>query len=233
MKALLILVLALLLPLAYSKHTKTTLSVSDQKEWKKLLKTHTNILALFTSGDKQVADFLPTFEKVADQIRGKGTLVYVDCSSKDGKKLCKNLKIKPNQFVLKHFKDGVFNKDYDRLMQEKSLYSFMEDPTADPPWSEDPTADDVRHLTSSKDFEQLMRKERKPVLAMFYAPWCGHCKRMKPEFATAASEVKGQYVLAGMDVDKPDAYGLRQELNISGFPTIVYFENGQRKCVNV
>ena len=99
---------------------KQVVTISDQKEWKKLLKTRTNVLTLFTSGEKHVASFLPTFDAVADRIRGKGTLVYVDCTSKDGKKFCKNLKIKPNPFVLKHYKDGKFNKDYDRLMNEKS-----------------------------------------------------------------------------------------------------------------
>lgn len=208
---------------------KHVLTISDQKEWKKILRTNKNVLALFTSGDKSVSDFLPTFDKVSNRIRGKGTLVYVDCTTKDGKKLCKNLKIKPDPFLLKHYKEGAYHKDYDRLLQEKSLYAFMENPTSDPPWSEDVGAGDVQHIEAPKDLEQMLRKEKKPILAMFYAPWCGHCKRMKPEFATAASQVKGQYVLAGMDVDKPEAYGIRQELNITGFPTIIYFENGKRK----
>lgn len=231
MKTLLctVVLLTLCLPVAFSKPSKGSLTVADLKEWKKLLKTHTNVLALFTSGDKPVASFLPTFNKVADSVRGKGTLVSVDCATKEGKKLCKNLKIKPSPFLLKHYKDGSYHKDYDRLLQEKSLQSFMENPTADAPWSEDPSANDVRHLENPQEFETLLRKERKPILTMFYAPWCGHCKRMKPEFATAASEVKGRYVLAGMDVDKPESYSLRQQLNISGFPTIVYFEGGQRK----
>ncbi len=222
-------VLVLLPSATRAKQSTGALVVSDLKEWKKLLKTHTNVLALFSNGDKAVANFLPTFDKVSASIRGKGTLVSIDCSAKDGKKICKNLKVKPSPYILKHFKDGSYHKDYDRLLQEKSLQSFMENPTADAPWSEDPSANDVRHLENPQQFETLLRKERKPVLTMFYAPWCGHCKRMKPEFATAATEVKGRYVLAGMDVDKPESYSLRQQLNISGFPTIVYFEGGQRK----
>ena len=208
---------------------KQVVTISDQKEWKKLLRTRTNVLALFMSGEKHVASLLPTFDSVADRIRGKGTLVYVDCTTKDGKKFCKNLKVKANPYVLKHYKDGKFNKDYDRLLNEKSMYSFMENPTADPPWSEDSTASNVRHIEGPSDFERLLAKEKRPILVFFYAPWCGHCKRMKPEFAEAATEVKGRFVLAGMDVDSPDAYGIRQEFNITGFPTIVYFEKGKKK----
>ena len=219
-----------LLPLnSEAANFKQVVSVSDQKEWKKLLKTRTNVLALFTNGEKHVASLLPTFDNVADRIRGKGTLVYIDCTTKDGKKFCKNLKIKANPYVLKHYKDGKFNKDYDRLLNEKSMYSFMENPTADPPWSEDSTASDVRHVEGPNDFERLLAKEKRPILMFFYAPWCGHCKRMKPEFAEAATEVKSRFVLAGMDVDSPDAYGIRQEFNITGFPTIVYFEKGKKK----
>ncbi len=32
-----------------------------------------------------------------------------------------------------------------------------------------------------------------------------------------------------MDVDTPDSYAVRQWFNISGFPTVIYFENGQKK----
>ncbi|OAF66186.1 hypothetical protein A3Q56_06101, partial [Intoshia linei] len=34
----------------------------------------------------------------------------------------------------------------------------------------------------------------KYTIAMFYAPWCGHCKSFKPEFTKAAANLK----------DKPD-----------------------------
>lgn len=204
-------------------------TISDLKEWKKLLKTRKNVLGLFSNGENSVSNFLPIYDRVASKVMGTGTLVYVDCSLKDSKKLCKQLKVKPSLFEIKHYKDGTFHKDYDRLLQEKSLLQFMEDPAAGPPWSEDPIAKDVRHIDSPHDFEKLLKKEKKPILTMFYAPWCGHCKQLKPEFAAAATELKKKAVLAGMDVDKPDAYGVRQEFNITGFPTLIYFQNGRKK----
>ena len=207
---------------------KNTQTISDLKEWKKLLKTRNNVLSLFANGKSSVSDFLPMLEKVASDMRGKGTLVFVDCSA-EAKKMCKNLKMKPTPYALKHYKDGSFHKDYDRLMEEKSMMSFMLNPTADPPWSEDPSASNVRHIESPKELEGFLRSEERPILMFFYAPWCGHCKRMKPEMAAAADEVKGQYVLAGMDVDNPEAFKVREEFNITGFPTIIYFENGQKK----
>ena len=204
------------------------LKVSDLKDWKKLLKTRNNILAILTDGEKQVSELLPLFESVASDIRGKGTLLFVDCSS-DGKKMCKKLKIKPSPYILKHYREGSFNKDYDRLLEWKSMMSFMENPTADPPWSEDPAAHNVRHVEGPQDLDTLLKTEKKPILMMFYAPWCGHCKRMKPELAAAATKVKGRYVLAGMDVDTPESFGVREQYNITGFPTLLYFENGMKK----
>ena len=223
-----LLALALVVALTHCKPPalKHTVSITDHKTWKRLLKTRTNVLTLFVSGDSQAGDFLSTFEEAAGIMKGRGTLAFVDCSSKDGKKLCKSLKVKTTSFALKHFKDGAYLKDYDRLLTLKSLLSFMENPASEPPWSEEEGTGDVRHVESPEDFERLVKKESRPMLVMFYAPWCGHCKALKPEFAAAATELKGRGILAGMDVDNPDAYGIRQALNITGFPTLVYFERG-------
>jgi hypothetical protein len=57
----------------------------------------------------------------------------VDCADKEGKKLCKKLKVAVPQttgYELKHYKDGTFNKDYDRKFSVQSIATFMKDPSA-------------------------------------------------------------------------------------------------------
>ena len=201
------------------------ITIDDLKAWKKLLRSRNNVLTIFASEKKLAQPLLPVLDSVAENIKGTGSVAFVDCS--DAKKLCKTLKITPKTYLLKHYKDGGFHKDYDRRLQKSSFLNFLNDPTSEAPWSEDETAKDVKHIDSSSAFYKFIGKEQKPLLVMFYAPWCGHCKKMKPEFAQAATKLKGKAVLAGMDVDKPDAMLVREEFNITGFPTVLYFEGGQ------
>lgn len=59
--------------------------------------------------------------------------MLVDCGDKEGKKLCKKLKVavsQSNGYELKHYKDGTFNKDYDRKLTVPSISNFMKDPSA-------------------------------------------------------------------------------------------------------
>jgi protein disulfide isomerase family A protein 5 len=50
--------------------------------------------------------------------------------------------------------------------------------------------------------------------------------KQKPDYAEAATELKPNSILAAMDVDKSENYKIRTIYNITGFPTILYFKNG-------
>jgi hypothetical protein len=105
----------------------TLIEIEKAKDLKKTINTKTNLLVLYASGTKN-ADVVAVKNlfKLVDS-----SFAIVDCSNKDLKKLCKKSLPEGKSFVLKHYKDGVFNKDYDRQLTKNSLATFMRDPTGD------------------------------------------------------------------------------------------------------
>uniref|UniRef100_A0A4W4GTJ2 Thioredoxin domain-containing protein n=1 Tax=Electrophorus electricus TaxID=8005 RepID=A0A4W4GTJ2_ELEEL len=180
--------------------------VRDHKDFKKLLRTRTNVLVLYTKSGEDAQ--LKLLSDAAQAVKGQGTIAWVNCGDSEGRKLCKKVKVDPSS-------------------KTASMVAFLKDPTGAPLWEENPEAKDVTHIETEKDFRKLLKKEEKPVLVMFYAPWCGVCKRMQPIFQQAATDTKGKYVLAGMNVHPSEFDGLKQEFGIKGYPTFCYFEKGK------
>uniref|UniRef100_G3N8J0 Protein disulfide-isomerase A5 n=1 Tax=Gasterosteus aculeatus aculeatus TaxID=481459 RepID=G3N8J0_GASAC len=205
--------------------------VSDHKDFKKLLRTRTNVLVLYTNTASSGDSHLKLLSDVAQAVKGQGTIAWVNCGDPEGRKLCKKVKVDPGSrrggAELLHYKDGTFHTEYNRPATFKSMVAFLKDPSGPSLWEENPEAKDVVHIETEKDFRKLLKREERPVLLMFYAPWCGVCKRMQPIFQQAATGPRGKYVLAGMNVHPAEFDGLKQEFNVKGYPTFCYFEKGK------
>ncbi|TMW57207.1 hypothetical protein Poli38472_003132 [Pythium oligandrum] len=61
-------------------------------------------------------------------------------------------------------------------------------------------------------------------LVEFYAPWCGHCKKLEPVYEKVADELKGKVNVAKVDATAHSALGKRFE--IQGYPTILLLRQG-------
>mmetsp|Transcript_12939 Transcript_12939/g.16046 ORF Transcript_12939/g.16046 Transcript_12939/m.16046 type:complete len:207 (-) Transcript_12939:185-805(-) len=59
----------------------------------------------------------------------------------------------------------------------------------------------------------------------FYAPWCGHCKRLAPTWDKIATELKGQINIA--KVDCTQNRGVSRRFGIRGFPTLILLRGGK------
>ncbi|KAF5382219.1 hypothetical protein D9615_004360 [Tricholomella constricta] len=173
----------------------------------------------------------PVWEQLADaysHAKDKVVIAKVDADG-DGKDVGKKYGVTGFP-TLKWFDADGNHEPYDSGRDLDSLTAFITRKTGirsniKPPPPPETTILDVHN------FNTVVLDTSKNVLVSFTAPWCGHCKNMKPTYEKVASTFKPESdcIVANIDGDDKKNKDLAQKYGVSNFPTIKFFSKDNKE----
>lgn len=78
---------------------------------------------------------------------------------------------------------------------------------------------------SNSNFDEVVVNSDIPVIVDFWAPWCGPCKMMAPNFEKSASKFPLKTLFTKVNTENEQQLGAR--FGIRSIPTLIIFKNGK------
>ncbi|OMP07536.1 Thioredoxin [Corchorus olitorius] len=170
----------------------------------------------------------PTWEKAANVLKGVATVAALDADAH--KSLAQEYGIRGFP-TIKVFVPGKPPIDYQGARDVKPIAEFalqqvkalLKDRLAGKAsgGSSEKSEPSASVELNSRNFDELVLKSKELWIVEFFAPWCGHCKKLAPEWKKAANNLKGKVKLGHVDCDSEQS--LMGRYKVQGFPTILVF----------
>ncbi|HYU63669.1 MAG TPA: thioredoxin [Verrucomicrobiae bacterium] len=80
---------------------------------------------------------------------------------------------------------------------------------------------------STADFKDGVAASPVPVLADFWAPWCGPCRMVAPAVEKVATDLAGKVKVVKINTDEQPELG--QRFGVQSIPTLILFDGGSEK----
>jgi protein disulfide-isomerase A1 len=139
-----------------------------------------------------------SFKPLAKEYQGKINFAWIDADrfAEHGKSL--NLAAQWPAFVIQDIqKQSKFPFDQSKEFSPESIAPFVKDfvdGKLEPSLRSQPVPekqDEPVFVLVTKEFDQVVFDDSKDVLVEFYAPWCGHCKRLAPIYDELGAKFAG------------------------------------------
>lgn len=213
-----------------SVETKPYFGELDGSTYQSYMSSNLPLAYFFYNTPEEREEWSKVITEAAKQYRGKLNFVGID-GSKYGRH-AGNLNMEESfpLFVIHSLSD---NKKYgypqDKALTAKELPKFLKEFDAgkiEPKVKSEeiPTVQEssVTKIVG-KTHDEIVKDETKDVLVKYYAPWCGHCKRLAPTYEELAELYKGskegeKVVVANVDATLNDV-----DVDIAGYPTLILY----------
>ncbi|KVI02075.1 disulfide isomerase [Cynara cardunculus var. scolymus] len=163
----------------------------------------------------------PTWEKAATVLKGVATVAAIDADAHQAIAQEYGIKGFP---TIKVFVPGKPPVDYQGARDVKPIAEFalkqvkalLKDRLSGKATggSSEKSEPSASVELNSHNFDEMVVKSKDLWMVEFFAPWCGHCKKLAPEWKKAAKNLQGKVKLG---------HSLMSRFKVQGFPTILVF----------
>lgn len=193
---------------------------------------------LFRSSADENSAFAKVFNEAASKL--KGSILFVQSGVTDGiqQRLGEFIGVEENMLPTIRILDPANNMKKFTFpgktegITVDSLANFINDFKAGTlqPFlkSQDIPADNSEPVKTvvGKNFKEIVTDNDNDVLIEFYAPWCGHCKKLAPIWDELAANFKD---VSGLTIAKMDATANEVDgVDIRGYPTLKFYAKGSK-----
>lgn len=163
-----------------------------------------------SNNSKSEKNFIEAF-----QIDSFPSLLILDGTKEEG--------LKKYEIHEKNLNEKIINDFIDKFRQNKLEPFYKSEPI---PQKNDGNVFKI----VGKNFEKEVLNSNKDVLIKFYAPWCGHCKKLAPIYEQLAIKYKdnSNLLIGEIDATANEIPGV----HISGYPTIKFWRGVDKKVID-
>ena len=169
-------------------------------------------------------------------VKGHILVSYGDLSTAQNQRLADFLGVLPSQMPMAFIIDSHFNKHLTFEVSQSGLtefYSKWVEGTLPVYYKsqevpEQEYEEGVRILVG-KNFKQVVEQKNQDVMVYFHAPWCGHCKKLEPEYSRVAEYFREVNTVTVAKIDS--ASNEAPDHSVNSFPHLVFFPANNKSGV--